>query len=125
MQNVIAIGANAVNMIDSLGESAVVKSARVLFHKLFESVLVELLVFHVEILVFLHIGLVLEGKLAATSIAMEMGGFLAAKGAVVRSTIFAASESEESLALDGIVFPMVIKVHLNVRSGDVHLVTMS
>lgn len=125
MQDIIAIGANAMDVIDSLGKAAVVISTRVLFHKLFEAILVELFIFHVEILVLFHISFVLEGELAATSIAMEMGGFLSAKGAVVCGTIFATSESEEAFALDSIVFPMVIEVHLDVRSGDVHLVTMA
>lgn len=125
MQDIIAIGANAMDMIDRFGEPTIIISARILFHKLFEAVLVQLFVFHMEILVLLHVCLVLEGELASTSIAMEMSGFLASKRTIMSGTIFATSKAKKAFTLDGIVFAMIIEVHLDVRSGDVHLVTMT
>ena len=35
--------------------------------------------------------------------------------------VLRATEPEETLALDGVVLPMVVEVHLNVGGADVHL----
>ena len=80
------------DMIDGFGKSAIVVAARVLFHKLFETVFVQLLVFHVKVFVLFHVSFVLERELATRSIAMEMGGFLRAEWAIVCCTVFAPSE---------------------------------
>ena len=35
--------------------------------------------------------------------------------------VLRATEPEETLALDGVVLPVVVEVHLHVRGADVHL----
>ena len=42
---------------------ATCKSAWIVFHELFKSIFVQLLIFHVKILMFLHVGFVFESKL--------------------------------------------------------------
>ena len=84
--------------------------------------LVELFVLHVKVLVFLHVGLVLEGELAALPAAVEMGGVLALEGAVGRLAVVLPPEPVEPLPLDGVVFAVVVEVHLDVGGGDVDLV---
>lgn len=114
MQYVIAIGANTMDVIDSLGKATVVVSTRILLHELFESVLVELLVLHVKVLVLLHVGLVLEGELASRAITVKMCRLLSAEWTIMRGAIFAASKPEEAFALNGVVFAVIIEVHLDV-----------
>ena len=82
MEDVIAVFTNAMYVIDSLGKATVIKATWVLFHELFETVFVKLLVFHVEILVLLHVSLVFESKLTGGPVTVEVGGFLASKGAM-------------------------------------------
>ena len=38
-----------------------------------------------------------------------------------RVAVLRATEPEETLALDGVVLPVVVEVHLHVRGADVHL----
>ena len=114
MEDIVAVFANTVYVIDSLGKATIIIAAWVLLHELFETVFVKLLIFHVEILVFLHVGLVFESKLTGGPVAVEVGGLLASKGAMGAGAVLAASKPEKSLALDGIVLAMVVEVHLDV-----------
>ena len=82
MEDVIAVFTNAMYVIDSLGKATVIKATWVLFHELFETVFVKLLIFHMEILVLLHVGLVFESKLTTGPVAMEVRGLLASEGAM-------------------------------------------
>lgn len=115
VEDVVAVAPDAVDVVDGLGEPAVVMATWILFHKLLEAVLVELFVLHMEILVLLHVSLVFEGELAAGAIAMKVRGFLASKWAIVSIAVLAASEPHETLPLDGIVLPVVVEVHLDIR----------
>ena len=124
MQDVIAARSDAVNVIDRLGEPATGEAAIVVLHELPESVLVELLVLHVEVFVLFHVGLILEGEVAAAPVAMEMRRFLSAKRTIIRLAVFHASKSEESLPLNQIVFAVIVEVHLDVAGGDVALVAV-
>ena len=38
-----------------------------------------------------------------------------------RVAVLRATEPEETLALDGVVLPVVVEVHLHIRGADVHL----
>lgn len=125
VEDVIATSANTMNMVDSLGKATVVEATRILLHKLFETVLVELFVFHMKVFVFLHIGLVFESELASGSVAVEVGGFLASEGTLWTGAVLAASKPEKSFTLNGIIFPMIIKVHLDIGSGNVDFVTVA
>lgn len=113
----------AMDVIDDLGEFAVVESARIVFHELFEPILVQLFVLHMEIFVFLHVSLVFESELASWSVAVEMGGVLTLERAIGCFAVILPPESEEPFPLDCIVFSVVIKVHLDVAGGYVDLVT--
>lgn len=84
--------------------------------------LVELFVFHVKVLVFLHVSLVFESELAPLPAAVEVGGVLALEGAVGRLAVVLAPEPVEPLPLDGVVLAVVVEVHLDVAGGDVDLV---
>ena len=102
------------NVVDGLIETAVIKSARILFHKFLKAVFVQLFVFHVKILVLFHVGFVLESKLTTRSIAMEMRRFLPPKGAIVSGAIFASTKPQKAFPLNGIVLSVIIEVHLYV-----------
>ena len=65
MQDIVASTSDAMDVVDRFGKSAIVIAARVLLHEFLESVFVELFVFHVEVLMLFHVGLVFECKLAA------------------------------------------------------------
>lgn len=54
---------------------------------------------------------------------MEMSRSLTPVQAVRRMTIFGTSKTKKSFSLDGIVFPVVIEVHLDIRRTYVNLVT--
>ena len=88
VQHVRASGPDAVDVVDLLGEAAVVEAALVVLHELLEAVLVELLVLHVEVLVLLHVRLVLENVATAAAIAVKVGRLLIAKRAVLCVAIF-------------------------------------
>ena len=62
----------------------------------------------------LHVGLVLEGELATRPVAVEVGSLLASKWAMGTGAILAASKPEKSLTLNGVIFAMVVEVHLDV-----------
>ena len=85
-----------------------------MFNELLEPVLVQLFVFHVEVFVLFHVGLVLEGELTALSAAVEVGGVLALEGAVRGLAVVLPPEPVEPLPLDGVVLPVVVEVHLDV-----------
>ena len=70
------------------------KSAWIVFHELFKPIFVKLLIFHVKILMFFHIGFVFKRELATRSIAMEMGRFLSLEWAVRRTAILLATKSK-------------------------------
>ena len=101
-------------MIDGLVETAVIKSARILFHKLLKAVFVQLFVFHMKILMLFHIGFVLESELTTRSIAMEMRRFLPPKRAIVSGAILATTEPQKAFTLNGVVLSVIIEVHLYV-----------
>ena len=112
-------------MIDGLVETAVIKSARILFHKLFKAVFVQLFVFHMKIFVLFHISFVLESELTTRSIAMKMRRFLPPKRAIVSGAIFATTEPQKAFTLDGVVLSVIIEVHLYVGCWYVDFVTMT
>ena len=62
----------------------------------------------------LHVGLVFEGELTTRSVAVEMGSLLASERAMGTGTVLAASKPEKSFPLDGVIFAMIVKVHLYV-----------
>ena len=62
----------------------------------------------------LHVGLVFEGELTTGSVAMEVGSLLASERAMGTGTILAASKPEKSLTLNGVIFSMVVEVHLDI-----------
>ena len=109
------------NVIDGLVETTVIKSARILFHKLLKAVFVQLFIFHMKILMLFHIGFVLEGELARGSVAVEVCCLLVSVHAVLRPAILRAAEPEESLPLNGVVLAMVVEVHLHIGGADVDL----
>jgi len=82
VEDVIAVVPDAVDVVDGLGEAAGVEAALVILHELLEAVLVELLVLHVKVLVLLHVGLVLEGEVAASTVAMKVSCLLVPEGIV-------------------------------------------
>ena len=88
VQHVVTVGPDAVDVVDLLGEAAVVEAALVVLHELLEAVLVQLLVLHVEVLVLLHVRLVLENVATAAAIAVKVGRLLIAKRAVLCVAIF-------------------------------------
>ncbi len=124
MEDVVAVVPDTVDVVDGLGEAAGLVPAGVGLHELLEAVVVELLVLHVEVLVLLHVGLVLERELAPRPVAMKMGGLLIAERTVMRSAVVAASKPQEAFPLDGIVLPVVVEVHLDVAGADVDLVAL-
>ena len=125
MEDVVTTSANTMNMVDSLGKATVVKATWVLLHKFFETVLVELFVFHMKVLVLFHIGLVFKSELASRSVTVEVGGFLASKRTLWTTAVFAASKPEKSFTLNSIIFSMIIKVHLDIRGRNVDFVTVA
>ncbi len=125
MEDVITTCANTMNMVDSLGKSTIFIATRILLHKLFKPILVELFVFHMKVLVLLHIGLVFESELASGSVTVEVGGFLASEGALWTAAVLATSKPEKSFTLNGIIFSMIIKVHLDVGGRNVDFVTVA
>lgn len=125
MEDVITTSANTMNMVDSLGKATVVEATWVLLHKLFETVLVELFVFHMKVLVLFHIGLVFKSELASRSVTVEVGGFLASKRTLWTTAVLAASKPEKSFTLNSIIFSMIIKVHLDIRGRNVDFVTVT
>ena len=114
MEDVVTVFANAMYMIDSLGKATVFKAAWILFHKLFETIFVKLLIFHMKILMFLHIGLIFESKLTSGPVAMEVCCLLTSEGAMRCAAVLAASISKKSFTLDSVILAMVIKVHLDI-----------
>jgi len=123
VENIFTVGSNAVDVIVTSGEFTTQEPAWFMFHKLLEPIFVQLLIFHVVVFVLFHICLVLEGKLTRRPIAMEMSRSLTSVQTVRRMTIFGTSKTEKSFPLDGIVFPVVIEVHLNIGCAYVNLVT--
>ena len=53
---------------------------------------------------------------------MEVCCLLTPVDALITSAILRASEPEEALPLDGVVLPVVVEVHLDIRGADVDLV---
>ena len=53
---------------------------------------------------------------------MEVCCLLVPVHALIAAAVLCASEPEEAFPLDGIVLPVVVKVHLDVRGADVDLV---
>ena len=92
MEHVVAIRPYAVDVIDCLGESAVVIAARILFHELFKAILVQLFIFHVKVLVLFHVSFVFKGELTTGAVTMKVRGFLTAEWTIVSSTILTASK---------------------------------
>ena len=92
VQHVVAVGPDAVDVVDLLGEAAVVEAALVVLHELLEAVLVQLLVLHVEVLVLLHVTLVLEDEVAAAAVAVEVGCLGLAEGAVRSVAVLLTTE---------------------------------
>ena len=70
-----------------------------------------------------HVCLVLECVLTRRPIAVEMSRSLTSVQTVRRMTIFGTSKTKKPFPLDGIVFPVVIEMHLNIRCAYVNLVT--
>ena len=94
MENVIAVVPDAVDVVDGLCEAAGVEAALVVLHELLEAVLVELFVFHVKVLVLLHVGLVFEGEVAAAAVAVKVGRLLVAEGTVGCAAVLLTSEPD-------------------------------
>lgn len=122
VEDVVALGPDAVDVVAHLGEAAVLERAHLVLHELLEAVAGQLLVLDVVALVLLHVALVLEGEPAAGPAAVEVGGALAEEGAVAGAALFRRPESLEALLDDGRVFSVVVGVHLHVGGGDVDLV---
>ena len=80
------------NVIDRFTKSAIVVAAWILFHEFFESVLVQLFIFHMEIFVLFHISFVFEGELAASTVAMKVSSFLVSEWAVLGRAIFTTTK---------------------------------
>ena len=53
---------------------------------------------------------------------MEVCCLLVPVDALITSAILRASEPEEALPLDGVVLPVVVEVHLDIRGADIDLV---
>ena len=70
-----------------------------------------------------HISLVLEGVLTARSVAVKVCCLLVTIYAVLRPAVLSPTEPQEPLPLDGIVLPVVVEMHLDVRGADVDFVT--
>ena len=114
MENVIAVVPDAVDVVDGLGEAAGIEAALVVLHELLEAVLVELLVFHVKVLVLLHVGLVLEGEVAAAAVAVKVGRLLVAEGAVRRAAVLLTTEPDvKSKCFESVTY--LISVSLTVH----------
>ena len=94
VENVIAVVPDAVDVVDGLCEAAGVEAALVVLHELLEAVLVELFVFHVKVLVLLHVGLVFEGEVAAAAVAVKVGRLLVAEGTVGCAAVLLTSEPD-------------------------------
>jgi hypothetical protein len=92
VEHVVAVVSDAMDVVDGLGKAAVAESALVVLHELLEAVLVQLLVLHVEVLVLLHVGLVLEGEVAAAAVAVKVGRLLISERAVRCAAIFLTSK---------------------------------
>ena len=61
-----------------------------------------------------HVCLVLECVLTRRSIAVEMSRSLTSVQTVRRMAIFGTSKTKKPFPLDGVVFPVVIEMHLNI-----------
>lgn len=72
-----------------------------------------------------HISLIFERKLAVFASTMKMRGTLSEKRAVRRATLFGRPQSLEAFLNNGRIFSVVIRVHLHVRSADVHFIARS
>ena len=92
VEHIVTLLSNAVDVIDLLGEPALLEATVVVFHKLLESVLVQLFVLHVKVLVLLHVGLVLEDELTGAPIAVKVRGLLVSVRAVRSGTILTTAK---------------------------------
>ena len=92
VKHVVAVVADAVDVVDCLGEPAGVEAALVIFHEFFEAVLVQLLVLHVKVFVLLHVRLVLEGEVAPAPVAVKVSRLLVSEGAIGCGAVFLATE---------------------------------
>ena len=94
VQDIVALVPDTVNVIDGLAEPTPAVPTGLVLDKLLESVLHQLFVFHVKVLVLLHVSLVLEGELAPGPVAVEVGRLLTPKGAVTGSTVLDSPKSK-------------------------------
>ena len=92
VEDIVAVVPDAVDVVDGLGEPAGVEPALVVLHELFEAILVQLFVFHVEVLVLLHVGLVFEREVAPAPVAVEVGRLLVTEGTVGCGAVFLSAE---------------------------------
>ena len=97
VEHVVAVVSDAMDVVDGLGKAAVAESALVVLHELLEAVLVQLLVLHVKVLVLLHVGLVLEGEVAAAAVAVKVGRLLISERAVRCAAIFLTSKPKHKM----------------------------
>lgn len=123
VKHVVALRPDAMYVIADLREPAVLVRAAFVLHELLEPVPRQLLVLYVIRLVLLHVGLVLKRELAPGAPAVEMRRPLPEKGAVARAALLRRPVPLEALLDDRRVLPVIIRVHLHVRSGYVHLIT--
>jgi hypothetical protein len=150
VEDVAALGADAVDVVADFGEAAFLERAHFVLHELLEAVAGQLLVFDVVGFVLFckkwqlsetfrrmektlgissvklrltHIGLVLEGEPTARPPAVEVRGSLSEEGAVRGAALFRRPVPLEALLYDGGVLPVVVGVHLDVRRRDVYFIT--
>lgn len=147
VQDVVAAGADAVDVVAHSRETTALEGTVLVLHELLEAVPVELLVLDVVGLVLLckgthssagqefgsrrgyherdtltHVGLVLEGVLAVVSPTVEVRGTLTEEGAIRGAALLRGPESLEAFLYYGGVLTVVVGVHLHVRSADVDFV---
>ena len=102
---------------------AAIEVADVMFHELPESVLRKEVIFLVERLVFLHVSFVFEGESTIPTSTVEVRRALHVEGTGAVSTVFSRPETLEALLLDDRSLTVIVRMHLNIGSADVNLVT--
>jgi hypothetical protein len=109
------------NVIADHRESTALHATMLCFEEFFETILEQLLVFHVISFVLFHVGFIFEGIFAATAVKVSCA--LAIKNAVLHQTLFCRSISLKAFLVNCRIFAMVIRVHLYITCADVCLIT--
>lgn len=146
MQDVVAVLAHAVYVIAHRGKLAGLERTLLRFEYLLEAILRQLIVLQMVRLMLVcrvgqadavdlkwnirsagsltHVGLVLEGVIAALATTMIVRYLLAVEGAILNATILVGAKTPETLVHNLRVLAMEVGVHLHIAGAHIDLGTV-